>query len=1295
MRYRRVLVMVSVATIGLLVAGWVGLKVYLTSPAARSLAASKLTAAVGLPVEVDSMSLGSSSSTLSFRVLEPTTPPGQTRAEILRVDSATADVSLSDLVTGSASPSEITVNGAALTLAVGPDGQLLTQFPQSSASGGGPVKVPAIHVVGGKVTIRQAGRPDFQLAGIDLRATPDGDKVKLTGKAADPQWGLWELTGEADTTAKTGRVVLSTAGATLTPELLKSIPFVPAEVWAQVSASGDTAAKITFEYGADAVFRYDVELTPKAATIGVSSIDATFQDVKGTIRVRAAKVTLENCTGTLVGGPVEVSSEMDFGPEPAVLKFDVVANGVDIRKLPAEWGLPQQVAGKLRGKAGLELRLHADGRVEPRGGGAAKIDGATIAGLPAEVSMRLRADGKRYRFQADMPSQNSRHGNRPVGIRRRVAHILQPAVDEKPATFEASIALRDIDLGELLNRVELKIPYKFAGKVTIKASVAIPVASAADTKNYRISGTITSPAFTFQGLTVRDLSAAIEYDNGILKLTALKGTMPHGDTPGSFLGTASAGIEPRGDLNATLTLDGIPLDELRKALPGEVPELLGSVSGKATFAGPFEKLADPATWTASASLNSDDLVLFGRKIRDAAIGVNIAKGTATLKDTKFVVEGIPADVNGTLGLTAPYPFATTVHTSGTQVGELTKLIPGFTPPFAIGGKFETDSRVKGTVSPLTYSASGKVSADDLRLGTSEENKASFAWEFSETHVKITDLSAELFRGKVTGSADVPFVDEKAGKFNVKFTDFDAGIATRQLKEFPVRLTGRISGGVAGTIPAAEKGKPRTMTAEVDLSAPKMTVQGIPAERLSGAVKYDRGAIDYSLEGRSLGGTFDVKGRYPQKANPPAKPNPADKGSFRGRSLDLGRLGAALGLRGLTPLHGTVDIALSFAGDLSDGDGQVSIRGLSWGSSRLAPELTIRLRMQDGIVFANDFTGQLAGGQLRGRMRYDLQRPGRNFFSLSLDRADPERMFSPTPDVAGVVSGPVSVVIRGRIAPSAFGSGTVELSRGTIADIPATNLRIPFDWSVGTSTGRIATRDVAGTLGGGRITGRAEYSWGYAGRLSGQIRFNEVRMRRILANVGGASAFGSGRISGRIDLSGDSVRSVNDVTARLIATLNSASVQEVPVLRLVTPYLSPSGVLGPFTSGDVRARLTGGIIRIERFALASDSAKLYADGSVTLTGRLDLSVVAQTGQLGIDNRGLLALGLRIPAFGPLPLTIIRDVTEFLANRTIRITITGTTRAPSIQINAAALLTEEAIRFLLKKYTPFRPSDLPTR
>ncbi len=1313
MRVRRFLIIGLLVIVGVVLAAGIGLKLYLRSSGARDLASRKLTELVGMPIVVDSLDVGMADSSLSFRVLEATDSPSAKPAEILNVHSATADVSLRQLISGTAEPSEIVVDGATLNLAVGPDGKLLTKFP-TAPGGTSPTtgSLPKVTIRNAEVKITQPGS-EFSLSGIELHAVPKEGKVELDGQASDPKWGAWKLNGQADLASKTGRVALTTPDTHLTPELLRSIPFVPESVWKAVTATGNTAANITFEIGTNEPFRYDVVLTPKNAEIQVAAIDATFSNVTGTVKVHDAKVILENAKGTLGNGKVQVESSMDFAPEPSVLKYDIAAQDVDVTKLPPEWGLPKQITGKLRGKAKLELRVHETGKLDTHGGGVATVEGAEIVGIPAEIKLNLRSEGNRFRFHSEQKSENSRRGSRFRTTRRAVAHFANqpkqspPAPKEKaekaadpddePTTFEANIALRDVDLGQLLTRLKFDIPYKFAGKVTVKASLAVPVAKAGDTKNYRLKGTITSPSFTFQGLTVTDLSAAIEYDKGILKLTTLRGTFPRGKEPaGSFSGTATAGIEPRGDLTAKLDLERIPLGELRNAMPGDIPDVLGTVSGKATFSAPFEKLADPATWTASGSLHSDDLVLFGRTIRDANIGVKIAKGNATLENTKFTAEGIPATVDGTLALTDAYAFSATVRTAGTQVGEVAKLLPAESaPPFPLEGKFDTESRLKGKLSPFSFEASGKATATELKIGNSEANRLSLAWELTEDRVKITDLSADLFRGKVTGSANIPFSEDKSGEFLVKFTDFDSSTATKLVKDFPVRLTGLVSGSVTGTLPPAKKGEARQMTAAVDISAPKLTVQGIPAERLAGSVKLDKGAIAYSLEGRTLGGTFDVNGRYPKKTKQPVDPQ-GEKGSFRGRNLDLGRLANASGIAALASLRGTVDITLTYANDLSDGDGEIAIRGLAWGNARLASDLTLRLRLQDGLLTVNDFGGRFAGGDLRGRARYDLTRPGRNFFTLTIDRAQPELLLAPVPEAAEFVTGPVSIVIRGQMAPAPQGSGTVHLTRGTIAGLPANDLRIPFTWSSGNGTGRIAIRDIAGTFGGGRITGKAEYSWGYTGHLNGQFQFNEVRLQRVLKNVGGGSYFGSGRATGRLDLGGDSIRTVNDVKASLVATLNQASVDELPVVRVISPYLSTTGgLLSPFQSGDVRARLTNGIVRVERLALANQTAKLYAEGTVSLAGRLDLDVVAQTGQLGLDNRGLGLLGLRIPAFGPLPLTLIRDISEFLSNRTIRVHVGGTTRAPSVQVNAAALLTEEAIRFLVRKYTPLNLNDIPVR
>src|SRR5207249_2115338 len=150
---------------------------------------------------------------------------------------------------------------------------------------------------------------------------------------------------------------------------------------------------------------------------------------------------------------------------------------------------------------------------------------------------------------------------------------------------------------------------------------------------------------------------------------------------------------------------------------------------------------------------------------------------------------------------------------------------------------------------------------------------------------------------------------------------------------------------------------------------------------------------------------------------------------------------------------------------------------------------------------------------------------------------------------------------------------------------------------------------------------------------------------------------------------------------LLATLNQTSVRELPILRQAVPYLNPAGLVKPFEAGDVRATLSRGVFHVQRLALANPTAQLFAEGTVTTSGRVDLGVVAHTGSIGPDVRALRLFGLQLPPFGPLPLTLIRDVTNFLSNRTIRLTITGTVDNPIVRVNAGALLTEEAVRFFL--------------
>jgi hypothetical protein len=282
---------------------------------------------------------------------------------------------------------------------------------------------------------------------------------------------------------------------------------------------------------------------------------------------------------------------------------------------------------------------------------------------------------------------------------------------------------------------------------------------------------------------------------------------------------------------------------------------------------------------------------------------------------------------------------------------------------------------------------------------------------------------------------------------------------------------------------------------------------------------------------------------------------------------------------------------------------------------------------------------------------------------------------------------VSLVVRGSLGRAARLSGTATLQRGTVGGAGLVGLRVPFELTAGAAGGRVTVREATALAGSGRTTGAVTVDWGVGPgvQVAGRVQLFNVPVAALAPALGENAFVGTGRVTGRFDVSGQNVRSAADLKGSLVAVLNGTSVQEVPLLRQAVPYLNPLGAGKAFQTGDVRATLGGGVLRIQRLALANPTAQVFADGSVTLAnGRLDLDVVAHTGQFGPDVRALRLLGLRLPAFGPVPLTVIQDVTQFLSNRTVRLTIGGTAANPAVRVNAGALLRDEAVRFFVTRY-----------
>lgn len=404
-RFRVIALWVLGVVAVLLLAGWFGLKAYLSGSGGRDAVAAQLTESLGLPVEVQSLDVGVGSTTAALRIPDQgAEPPG----DLLRVGSLNTDLSLGGMLGGKTAPTRVTAQDVELLLRIDENGKLLSPLPTPKPSSGGGT-LPAVNLSAVTVRIRQTGRPEFVLTGLSGELKREGDGYVMSGNVDDPNWGKWTLSGKLANDPADGRVELTTARGRLDMALIRTIPYVPPEVWDHLQASGETPAAVRFTFKPGADLGYAVELNPTgAASVTVPDVDATATNVKGNILIADGKVAVSGGSLAVADGTIGLNGAYTFDKPTAEIDVKVTADKLDIRKLPAKWQLPREVEGKLKtlgDPAHLIVLIPPEGKLETRGSGKGVVEGAKWNGFNAEVTLRLTAKDGGYKFDSGPPAQ--------------------------------------------------------------------------------------------------------------------------------------------------------------------------------------------------------------------------------------------------------------------------------------------------------------------------------------------------------------------------------------------------------------------------------------------------------------------------------------------------------------------------------------------------------------------------------------------------------------------------------------------------------------------------------------------------------------------------------------------------------------------------------------------------------------------------------------------------------------------------------------------------------------------------
>lgn len=1271
-RLSHILIIAAIVLGGLyLAARW-----YLSSSSVARQAAEQLAKLYGGPVDVEHANIGLRSSTLSgVRLHEAGSPTG---TPWLTVGSLNADVSLWDLVSGNGMPRHIKADKATVLLRFDPKGGLLTSLPGGAKHEiKGPL--PDVELRNSRITLRREGGADVVVSGVTGTLRPEGGQYVLSAEGSNPQWGKLTVGGKIDPKSGSAAVDLKSAGTVhVTQKMLDDLPFLSPSIWQEVKADGDTPVDVKLSYDPAAKkLHYHVGLEPKDTQVIIPAADLRASKASGQLVIDDGLVKLRHVKGTAYEGSLALEGDLDFRGQASRLDFSrVEARGLDVHRLPPNWGLPKEIEGKLDASGTVDLTI-AKGHISTGGDMKAEIRNARLAGQPADGPIQIDLSPEGPPLQVGSPTGAGELAQEPKTPP-------PPPRKQRPTFLTVKLKLKDADIAQMVQKLDLKLPMTVGGRLNFQGQASIPMNEPREAKDYRFTGSAVVTKAQIGDAVLERIEAEARYDKGVLRLDKLYGIAPGAPIPkdkaepGTFRGGLVAQIAPPGDLTADLTINRVPLQQAAKEL-GLKKDSAGELTGSLSLRLSLARLEKDKQWDGAGKIVVSRASAYGWTLKDAGVDVKFQGDQLKLTDLHGNLEGTEITGSGDMTLKEPYPYKARIDLPNADLAAVGRLAEELRPTIHVSGRATLHADLSGTMKPFHIESTGTADLTGLKVDQLKFQEIKLGWQTDLERLTVKDLKTKLYGGEVTGGAVVPLKADAVGKVDLTLKNIDVG---QLLKEADVGLPieGQAGGTVKGTLPAAPPGKPRPVDLTLNLQAPHLKVKGIDAEGLHGKVRYAGEDIDYKFEAKALGGTVEVEGTVPRTS--PKAGEETGKGKLRVHGLRLDRLGPAFGAHRYDwPLSGRLDARVNFRYEGPDrspvGDGYVTVRDLAWDGHYWFDQVTADVVMANDRLVVRDVSAALAGGSVRAGMSLSWKHPQLNHYTLNVYQLDAERLLAAWPELKGRIQGRISGGARGRIGRELTSYGALAVARGKVGGVEVANWRLPFRavYLTRARRGRVDVQGATGTVAMGRVTGEASYNWGWTKQLQGKLQFSNVDLRGILHAAAESAYLGGGKITGRLDFSGPGLVGLDQLSAYLDARLVQVQANQYPVFRQLLPTLGLNQS-SSFQSGLVRARLAGGVVRVERLSLQGGPGDIYATGTVTTQGRLGLEVHASARWAGVSaNRLPLSMVSSIPA------RAVGRLSNNLTRGLIHARVTGTIRAPTVQIMPVRMIQEEAARFFL--------------
>ena len=345
---------------------------------------------------------------------------------------------------------------------------------------------------------------------------------------------------------------------------------------------------------------------------------------------------------------------------------------------------------------------------------------------------------------------------------------------------------------------------------------------------------------------------------------------------------------------------------------------------------------------------------------------------------------------------------------------------------------------------------------------------------------------------------------------------------------------------------------------------------------------------------------------------------------------------------------------------------------------------------DRLAELRRLSGTFAGGRINGRGSIAIDGSNNGSFQLSAARISLRKALLPIDRRGELANGLVSLRVNGRLGSRPSGRALVSMGRGAVGPVALAGLRVPIDWSLDprAKTARWRTNNAGVELGGGRVVTNSEGRWNGKLDLTMTTSARRVDTGRILA---GRTTAGSGYLDGTFRLRAKRALAADDLTGTFDATLSEASSLKLPVVSDLTKFLKTIPTTTAFDESRIQGRLGNGIVHLDRVTLAAANAQVLAEGTATLQGRLNLQVMAKTGETGPADKLLELADSPLLMAAPTPIGLVAKVNTALKDRVVHVRIGGTAARPVIRLEPGRQIGQEAVKFFMNQAIAFRNTN----